>query len=75
MKCRFKVENSLRGSLDLILSPSPSVKIQIMVGKVSLRCKGKTLLGVVNKIFNTKITLQSALLPQVTFPANKLNFL
>jgi hypothetical protein len=28
--------------------PSPSVKIQIMGGKVCLRCKGKTLLGDVN---------------------------
>ena len=70
-----KVEKILKGSLIWIPSPSPSVKIQIMGGKVSLRCKGKTLLGVANKIFNTKITLQSALLPQVTFPANKLNFL
>ena len=38
-----KVEKILKGSLDSI--PSPSVKIQIMSGKVSLRCKGKTLLG------------------------------
>ena len=40
-----KVEKILKGSLDLI--PSPSVKIQIMGGKVYLRCKGKTLLVVV----------------------------
>jgi hypothetical protein len=39
-----KVENILKGSLDSILSPS--VKIQIMGGKVCFRCKGKTLLGV-----------------------------
>ena len=38
----FKVEIFLKGSLDLIPSPSPSVKIQIMSGKVCLRCKGKT---------------------------------
>ena len=38
----FKVEKILKGSLDLI--PSPSMKIQIMGGKVGLRCKGKTLL-------------------------------
>ena len=44
-----KVENILKGSLDSTLSPSPPVKIQIMGGKVCLRCKGKTLLGVVNK--------------------------
>jgi len=42
-----KVEKILKGSLDSI--PSPSVKIQIMGGKVCLRCKGKTLLGIVNK--------------------------
>ena len=35
-----KVENILKGSLDSIPSPSPSVKIQIMGGKDCLRCKG-----------------------------------
>jgi hypothetical protein len=30
----FKVEKVLKGSLDLIPSPSPSVKIQIIGGKV-----------------------------------------
>ena len=35
-----------RGSLDLIPSPIPSVKIQIMGRKICLRCKGETLLGV-----------------------------
>ena len=39
-----KVEKILKGSVDLIPSPSPSVKIQIMGGKVCLRCKGKTLI-------------------------------
>ena len=55
----------LKGSLDLITSPSPSVKIQIMGGKVSLRCKDKTLLGVVNKLMKTKslLTLPSNVLP------------
>ena len=46
-----KVKKILKGSLDSISSPSPSVKIQIMGGKVCLRCKGKTLLGIVNKLF------------------------
>ena len=73
-----KVEKVLKGSLDLISSPSPSVKIQIMGGKVCLRCKGKTLLGVVNKLLKAKfvdITQQCfALLPQLNFPANNLNF-
>ena len=68
----FKVENILKGSLDSIPSPSPSVKIQIMGGKVFLRCKGKTLLGVDNKIWkqkNVDITQQCfALLPHVNFP-------
>ena len=50
-----KVEKILKGSLDSI--PSPSVKIQIMGGKVHLRCKGKTLLGVVNKLFVFKSLL------------------
>ena len=38
-----KLEKFLKGSLDLIPSPSLSVKIQIMGGKVCFRCKGKTL--------------------------------
>ena len=37
-----KVEKILKGSLDSIPSPSPSVKIQIKGGKVGLKCKGKT---------------------------------
>ena len=40
MKVR-SIEKILKGSLDLI--SSPSAKIQIMVGKVFLQCKGKTL--------------------------------
>ena len=48
-----KVEKILEDSLDLI--PSPSVKIQIMGGKVCLRCKGKTLLGVVNRLLKRKL--------------------
>ena len=51
----IKVEKILKGSLDSI--PSPSVKIQIMGGEVCLRCEGKTLLGVVNKLFVFKILL------------------
>ena len=38
-----KVEKILKSSLDLIPSPSPSVKIQMMGKKVCLRCQGKTL--------------------------------
>ena len=54
-----KVENILRGSLDSIQSPSPSVKIQIMGRKVYFSCKGKTLLGTVNKLLKTKSLLTS----------------
>ena len=36
-----KVEKILKGSLDLIPSPSPSVKIHIMAGKVCLDVKKK----------------------------------
>ena len=61
----IKVENILKGSLDLISSPSPSVRIQIMGGKVCLRFKGKTLLSVVNKLFVFKslLTRPSNVLP------------
>ena len=45
-----KVEKILKGSLDSIPLPSTSMKIQIMGGKVWLRCKGKTLLGIVKKL-------------------------
>ena len=55
----YKVENILKGRLDSIPSPSPSVKIQIMGGKVYLRQYGKTLLGVVNKLLKTKSLLTS----------------
>ena len=50
-----KVEKILKGSLVLILSPSTSVKIQIMGRKVCLWCKGKTLLQIVNKLLKKKV--------------------
>ena len=61
-------------------SPSTSVKIQIMGGKVCLSCKCKTLLSLVNKAtFENKkfvdINQQCfALLTQVNFPAKNMNF-
>ena len=55
-----KVEKILKGSLDSIPSPSPSEKIQIMGGKVCLRHKGKTLLGIVNKLFVFKSLLTTS---------------
>ena len=74
-----KVEKILKGSLALIPSPSPSVKIQIMGVKVWLKWKSKTLLGVGQHTFENKkcvdITHQCfALLPQLNFPAHNLNF-
>ena len=50
----YKVEKIWEDGSDSISSSSPWVKIQIMGGKVCLRCKGKTLLGVVNKLLRTK---------------------
>ena len=47
----------------LCLIPSPSLKIQTLKGKVCLRWKGITLLGVVNKLLKTK-----------SHPANDFNF-
>ena len=57
--CFVKVEKDLKGSLDSILLPSPSVKIQIMGGKVYFRYNGKTLLDDVNKILKTKSLLKT----------------
>ena len=54
----------LKGSLDLIPSPSPSEKNQIMGRKVWLRHKGKTLLVVVWKQKNCwQLTSPSSVLP------------
>ena len=69
----FKVEKILKGSLDSIPAPLPSEKNQIMGGIVCLRCKGKTLLGGVNKLLKTKslLTSPSNILPlhlKQTFP-------
>ena len=60
-----KVEKILKGSLDSIPSPSPSVKIQIKSWKVCMKCKDKTLLGVVNKLLKTKKMFTS---PSNVFP-------
>ena len=45
----------------MIQLPSPSVKIQIMGGKVCLIYKGKTLLDIVNKLFIFKSFLTNVL--------------
>jgi hypothetical protein len=65
MAPRNKVEKFLKGGMDSIQSHSPSVKIQIECGKVFLMCKGKTLLGVVNKLLKQR---------KANFPALNLNF-
>ena len=76
----IKVEKILKGSLDSISSPLHSVKIQIVGRKVCLRCKGKILLGIVNKLLKTNtfvdITQQCfALLPYLsTLSRHNLNF-
>ena len=56
-KFLLKVEKILKGSLDLIPSPTPSVKLQIIGGKVCLRRKRKTLLGIVKNLFVFKSLL------------------
>ena len=58
----FKVKKILKGSLDSISSSSPSVKIQILGGKVCSRHKSKTLLGIINTLFVFK-SLSSNVLP------------
>ena len=55
LKIGFKVEKILKGSLDSI--DSPSVKFQIMGGKVCFRWKVKTLLDVINTLLKTKTSL------------------
>ena len=48
-----KVEKILKDSLDWILSPSLSVKIQIMAGKVCIRFKVETLQCIVGSCQQT----------------------
>ena len=55
-----KVEKVSNCSLD-----SPSVQIQIMSGKVCLRCKVKTMLGVVYKLLKTKSNVLPLHLKQI----------
>ena len=56
-KLNSKVEKTLKGNLESIPSPSPSVKIQIKGGRFCLRCKGKV--NKVNKLLKTKSLLTS----------------
>ena len=54
-----KIEKILKGGLDSIPSPSPSVKIQIMGGKVCLSCKDKkkNIAGYCQKTFSNFVWL------------------
>ena len=69
-----KVEKILKGSLDWIPSPSHSEKIQIMGGKVCLRCK--TLLGIINKHLKKKslLTSPSNVLPYTSSKLSRPSF-
>ena len=69
----FKVEKILKGSLDSILSPSPSVKIQIMDGKSCLRCKRWNIAGCCQQTFENKMFVDNtqqffAFMSQANFP-------
>ena len=68
----YTVEKILKGILDSIPSPSPSVRIQIMGGKVCLR---QNIAGSFCFQKFVDITQQClAILSQVNFPENNLNF-
>ena len=54
-KILHKVEKILKGSLDWIPSPSSSVKIQIMSGKVCLRCKKQNIAWRCQQTFKNKM--------------------
>ena len=67
-----KVEKILKGSLDSILSPSPLVKIQIMGGKICLRCN---IAGCCQQTFENKKFVDNtqqcfAFMSQANFPAH-----
>jgi hypothetical protein len=53
--CSIKVEKILKGSLDLIPSSSPWVKIQNMGRKVCLRCKGNYFWALSTKFWKQKV--------------------
>ena len=72
------MEKISKGSLDSTPSPSLSVIIPIVGGKVSLRCRGKTLLGIVDKLLKTKFVDNPrqcfTFTPQANFSAHNLHF-
>ena len=70
----LKVEKIFKCSLDSISSPSFSLKIQILDGKVCLRCKGKTFLGIVNFLYTKVCWQHPAKYCLHTFPTDNSNF-
>ena len=70
-----KVKKILKESLDLISSPSPTVKIQIIGGKVCLGVEAKHCWAFSTNFWNKKfVDIPQQCLPQVKFPAKILNF-
>ena len=73
-----KVGEISKGSLDLIPSPLPSVKFKLWAGKLAQVVKARYYWALLTNFWKKKfvdITQQCfALLPQVKFPANNLNF-
>ena len=73
-----KVEKILKGSLDSILSPSPSVKIQITGRKVCLRWKGKNCWVLSTNFSNQKVCWHHpamfCLITSSKLSAHNLNF-
>ena len=72
-KFNTKVEKILKNSLDLIPSPLPSVKIQIMGGK-GAKAKHCWMLSFEYKKFVNKAQQCFAFTPQANFSAHNLNF-
>ena len=69
-----KVGKILKGSLDSIPSPSPSLKIQIMGGKVCLTVKAKHYWALTTNFLYLKVWWQHPMFCLYTFPAHNLNF-
>ena len=73
-----KVEKILKGGLDSTPSPSPSLKIQIMGGKVCSRCKGKHCWALTINFLFSKFVYNTqqcfAFTPKENFSAHNLNF-
>ena len=74
-----KVEKILKGRLDSIPSPSPSMKIQIMGGKACLRCKAKHCWVLSTSLWKQKVcwhhpAVFCLILHQANFPAHNFHW-